>query len=264
MEYRNYPEHQHGLYKVALKNPLRSLLPKQKNVYEDEDIRLWKEYKEGNQSAKWQLLDRFKGLISSIAMKQSNVLPKAVVEAKLKVYSIAAFDTYDPTKGAKLSTHVQNYLQKINRDNYTNQQAVRLPENLAIGFTRYMGAKSNLTETIGREPTTMELAQHLDWSPEQVANAERKYHTELVESKMTYDPGVIDQDVSSSAIRFAYQEMNDKERYLFEHKTGYMNKGILPMSVIREHLKVTPYQFNQMQTVLTAKLKDALNTLDRE
>jgi len=240
------------------------MIKKPKNIYEDKDLELWHEYKAGNQNAKWELLDRFKGLISGIAMKQSNVLPKAVVEAKLKTYAIAAFDTYKEGKGAKLSTHVQNYLQKINRDNYTNQQAVRLPENLAIGYTKFMNTKTSLGETIGREPTTMELAEHLSWSPEQVANAERKYHTELVESKMTYDPGVIDQDTSSSAIRFAYQEMDDNERYLFEHKTGYMNKGILPMSKIREHLKLTPYQFNQLQTVLTAKLKNTLETLDRE
>lgn len=245
------------LYHTTL-NKATAFGGKLKNKYEDEDQQLWHQYRQGNQDAKWQLLDRFKGVIAQQANKQSNVLPKPVVEAKLKAYTLQAFDTYDPSKGTKLSTHVYNYHQQINRDNYKHQQAVRLPENFAIQFSKYQEAKHKLSESKNREPNTMELAEYLGWSPEMVASAERKYHTEMVEGKQEYDAGITEEDTAGSAIRFAYEEMTQEERFIFEHKTGYLNKQIMPMGAIKDQLKVTPHRFNQLQKSIESKLKRAL------
>lgn len=231
------------------------------NAYEDEDIRLWKSYKGGNAKAKWDLLDRFKGVIQRHVGQNLNVLPKAVAEAKLKKYTIQAFDTYRPGAGAKLSTHVYNYLQKINRDNYNNQQTIRLPENLAIGYTRFMGAKKELEDTFGREPNMAELSDHLGWGLRQTAIANKKYHKEYVESKQTFDAGIEESDVSSSVIRFCYGAMSDDERFLFEHKTGYNGQKVYPMAKIQRDLKLTAYQFNQLQIKLTKRLREAAQVL---
>ena len=236
-------------------------MAKEKNIYEDEDIRLWRQYKAGNQNAKWELLRGFKGLISGVAIKQSHNLPKPVVEAKLKQYALQAFDTYDPAKGTKLSTHVTYYLQKINRDNYNNQQAIRLPENLAIGYSRFMEAKGRLHESFGREPNSAELAEHLGWSLSAVENANKKYHKEFVESRQTFEPAITDSDISGTAIELVYHQMTNDERYLFEHKTGYLGKDLKPMDKIRKDLKKTPHQFHKLQTGLTSKFQDTLNAL---
>lgn len=232
-----------------------------KNIYEDTDLQLWKRYKAGDKQAQWELLSHFKGMIMATAIKQSNVLPRAVVEAKLKKYALMAFDSYDPTKGVKLSTHVTNYMQKINRDNYENQQAIRLPENVAIGYSRFMTAKSTLQETLGREPNHAELAEHLGWSLDATANAAGKYHQEFVTSKLTFEGGTTDKDTSASVLRFAYYSMSDQEKYLFEHKTGYMGAKIYPLAKIQKDLKLTAYQFNKMQKDIESKLRDAAHTM---
>ena len=227
------------------------------NSYATDDLAVWTKYKAGDTKAKWELLRRYDGMVGSYAAQHSNVLPKPVVEAKLKRYAVQAFDTYKPAKNVALSTHVMNYFQKLNRDNYTNQHVVRLPENIAIGYGRYMKAVTELTETHGRDPNTQELSQHLGWSVDATARAKRKYHKELVESKQQFEPGFIDSDISDSVIRFVYYSMSDAEKYLFEHKTGYLNNKIYPMSKIREDLKLTPYQFNRIQLDLADKLQKA-------
>ena len=242
----------------TLANKMQAIKGKVKNKYEDQDQQLWHQYKQGDNQAKWDLLNRFNGVIAQQVNKQSNVLPKQVIEAKLKAYTIQAFDTYDPSKGTKLSTHVYNYHQQINRDNYKHQQAVRLPENFAIQYTKFNDAKRKLSEAKGREPNNFELAEYLGWSPEMVASAERKYHTEMVEGKQEFDAGISEADSAGSAIRFAYEEMSQEERYIFEHKTGYMNKQIMPMGAIKDHLKVTPHRFNQLQKLIEDKLRRAL------
>lgn len=234
------------------------------NTYTQEDMALWNKYNKGDDSAKWELLRRYDGMISGYAAQHSNVLPKPVVEAKLKRYAIQAFDTYKPAKNVALSTHVMNYFQKLNRDNYTNQHVIRLPENIAIGYGRYNAALTDLTESLNREPTTDELADRLGWSVEATARAKKKYHKELVESKQPFDPGFVENDISASVIRFVYYSMTDDEKYLFEHKTGYLNSRIFPMSKIRATLKMTPYQFNKLQLDLAKKLQQANYTLQVE
>lgn len=83
------------------------------NAYSDSDLELWKKYKQGNQQAKWDLLKRFHGVITSNARKLSNVRPYSVVEAELKELTLKAFDTFNPARGAKLSTHVVNTYKKL-------------------------------------------------------------------------------------------------------------------------------------------------------
>jgi hypothetical protein len=198
------------------------------------------------------------------ATKNSNVLPYSVAEAKLKRYALQAFDTYDPTKGVKLSTHVVNYLQKINRDNYTNQQAIRLPENLAIGYSRFMSAHEELSQTHGRPPTKAELATKLEWKQSDVARAMQRYHKEYVEGKQQFDSGVSELDTSASAIRFAMHGMSDVEKKIFEAKTGYGGAEMVPMEKVRRDLKLTPYQFYQAQQTLKQRLSRASQVLGKD
>ena len=233
-----------------------------KKTVEEKDMELWHAYKRGDKQAQWELLDRFKGAIAKTSMQQSNVLPRPVVEAKLKRYALKAFDTYKPSAGTKLSTHVIKYLKKINRDNYQQQQAIRLPENLAIGYSRYAGAKTQLAESLGRDPNTHELAEHLGWSVDATANAAKKYHKEYVEGKSSFDAGVKDMDVSSSVLRFVYHSLDDKDKYIMEHRSGYLNKPILPPTRIQKDLKMSSYQFYQAQKRIADNLATAARVLE--
>ena len=246
---------------IAKNKMVQALPTKIKNKYEDEDMALWHRYKGGDMQAKWALLDRFKGTVAQFTRKFSNNLPPHVVEAKLKSYVIEGFATYNPNKGTKLSTHVYNYLQQINRDNYKHQQAIRLPENLAREYTRYHTAKAKLHESLGREATTQELADYMKWSPEAIARAESKYHTELVEGKQEFNATTKYSDTAQTALRFAYEEMSDEERFLMEHKIGYMGKRILPAGAIKDQLKVTPHKFNMLNKSVADKVSNAFNTL---
>jgi len=230
----------------------------------DRDLELWHSWKGGDQAAKWELLNQFKPIISQYAQTHSNVLPKPVVEAKLKRYTLQAFDTYDPNKGAKLSTHVVNYFQKLNRDNYSNQQALRLPENVAIQYRQYNDAYLGLTERLNREPNTQELSEELGWSLDYTGKANRRYHKEYAEGKQEFDAGVHDNDLSESVLRFVYHDLDDKSKFFLEHRTGYLGRPIYSPTRIQTELKISPYQFYSMQAKVRAKVEEATGTLGRE
>lgn len=227
----------------------------------NDDLTLWHQYKAGDEQAKWELLKRFKGPIGKATAQHSNVLPRPVVEAKLKRYAVMAFDSYDPTKNVKLSTHVINYMQKINRDNYQHQQSIRLPENIAIGYGRFTDAQKVLTESLKRDPTDHELAEHLGWSPSAVTNARNKYHKEFVEGKATFDSGVSDMDTSSSVLRFVYHGLSNHDKYILERRTGYNGHPIESPEKIQKDLGITSYQFYQAQNKIRSQLEEAANVL---
>ncbi|MDD2230755.1 MAG: hypothetical protein PHY48_15320 [Candidatus Cloacimonetes bacterium] len=237
-----------------------------KNEYEDNDIALWHKYKAGDDAAKWQLLDRFSGLISDHANKFSNVLPRVVVEAQLKQHALKAFDTYNPGKDTKLSTHIMYGFKKLSRENIKNQQAVRLPENIALKYKVFNDAKLYLTEVHGREPTSQEMSEYLSWGIDDVVMLTKRFHKELVESKQVYDPGVTDTDIAHNALLSTYYSATPHEQYFMEHVLGheFMGKPEKSADQIRRDLKLNSYQYYKLKDSVAHKVNQASTVLERE
>ena len=237
-----------------------------KNEYEDKDIELWKKYKTGDTEAKWALLNRFNGLIGDHANKYSNVLPRPVVESQLKQHTLKAFDTYNPAMNTKLSTHVVNSWKKLSRANMANQQAIRLPENIALKYKVYNDGKDYLTEVLNREPTNVELAEHIGWGTDDVTNLSKRFHKELVESKQVYDPGVIDTDISHNALLATYYSGGEHERYFMEHTLGpeFMGKKEKPSAQIQRDLKLNAYQYYKLKNNVANNIGRAIGAMESE
>lgn len=237
-----------------------------KNEYEEKDMELWHAHKAGDANAKWELLNRFNGLIGDHANKYSNVLPRPVVEAQLKQHTLKAFDTYNPNMNTKLSTHVVNSWKKLSRANMANQQAIRLPENIALKYKVYNDGKEYLTEVLNREPTTVELAEHIGWGVDDVANLSKRFHRELVESKQVFDPGVVDSDISHNALLATYYSGSEHERYFMEHTLGtdFMGKKEKPSAQIQKDLKLNAYQYYKLKNNVADKLSRSIGALEAE
>lgn len=230
------------------------------NQYSDSDLELWRKYKSGDTQAKWELLDRFRGIIVTNARKLSNVRPYSVVEAELKELTLKAFDNYNPSKGAKLSTHVMNMYKKVSRDNISNQHAIRIPENVHFKFKPIVEANQVLSDSLNREPTPQEVADYTGWTADKVMDANRRLRKELVESKQTFDPGVNTIDPTEHAMFYAYNSLDNNGRYILQHTTGYGGVVELPDSKIRKNLKLTSYAYNKKKNEVIGVVQEALNS----
>lgn len=234
------------------------------NAYSDSDLELWKRYKAGDINAKWELLKKFQGVIVANARKMSNVRPYSVVEAELKDLTLKAFDTYNPGKGAKLSTHVVNMYKKVSRENISNQHAIRIPENIHFKFRPITEATEYLTAALNREPTHQEIADYTGWSLPKVVDASSRLRRELVESRQTFDPGVNRVDPTEQALYYAYGVLDNQGKYILEHTTGYGGKPELPDSKIRANLKLTPHLYNKKKNEVIGIVREALNSAQEE
>src|ERR1022692_154472 len=140
----------------------------------------WKQT--GDKTSLGLLVKQLHPVIYSQVERVSGTLPKAALSAEAKKWTVKAIESYDPTKGAALATHVLNYLPKIRRLNYKFQNSARLPENLQLQYTNFQTGVSHLQETLNREPTDEEIAKQLGWSKPLVTRFKASLYDDLVES----------------------------------------------------------------------------------
>lgn len=195
---------------------------------QQKDLELWKEWKKtGNPATLQKLLDRLQPLIYRETSKWSGTVPGPALEARAKRLAVEALESYNPNMGAAIGTHVTSRLRKVSRHVYPYQNVARLPENKQLLYNTYQVAHSKLYDDFGREPTTEEMRDELQWSYKKV----KEYHhtigrRELVESEgANIDFG---EHEASPLVDFYYHGLAPKDQLLFEDIVGYGGKR--PMS----------------------------------
>ena len=111
-------------------------------------------------------------------------LPDSALKSEIARHAINGIETYDPTKGAKLSTHVFNHVAQASRMNYMYQNVVRMSEDKQQGkFKFYKKAIDDLNSELSREPTDAEVADRLGWSVKDVLDMKSNLFADIFESR---------------------------------------------------------------------------------
>ena len=152
-------------------------------------------------------------------------LPDSALGAEITKHAINAIDNYDPTRGAKLSTHVFNHIAQASRLNYTYQNVVRMSEDKQQGkFKHYKKALDDLNSELSREPTDLELAERLNWTVKDVDNLKSGLFSDIFESR---------QEVANEASKFSDDKtlmnhimsgLDATETKFFKDKTSGMSQ----------------------------------------
>lgn len=153
-------------------------------------------------------------------------LPDAALGAEITKHAINAIDTYDPTKGAKLSTHVFNHIAQASRLNYTYQNVVRMSEDKQQGkFKHYKKALDDLSSELNQEPTEQQIADRLGWKIKEVTDLKSGLFADIFESR---------QEVANEASKFSddktlmnhiMSNLNPQETKFFRDKTSGMSQA---------------------------------------
>jgi len=182
-------------------------------------------------------------MFSATKINQGTLAP-AVIQAEAKLQALKAFQTYDPKHEVKLSTHVHNYLQKVNRLNYQYQEIFAVPEQRRIKYTTFQKAKQDLEESLRREPNAEELADHLHWSRAEVGRFLAESKTELSDSQPHASDLGIHEDPHASVMSYLYNDLPPEKKLLFEHAMGYNGKARLSNPQLMKKLNLTQGQLS--------------------
>jgi len=223
------------------------------------DLELWRKWKKSQSPDDLQaLLNQMRPIIMREVVKWSASLSTSLLEAEGKRLAVEAFHTYDPNAGAALSTYVASRLPKLSRLVYSNQNTARLSETQALLFHTYNRAKSELTDTHGRDPTSVELADHLGWSQKKLTAFQRQANRkEFIESEDHPESGGAEDHLTD----YIFHDLTPLQQQVFELKTGYNGKPQLSGAAICKQLNITQgqlsYQLSQIVAVVErAKAKE--------
>jgi len=227
----------------------------------EKDLQLWKQWNRTKSNADLQaLLNHLQPVINQQVTRWGGTLSRPMLETRAKVLAVEAIRSYNPNAGAALATHVTNRLQKLSRTVYTHTQAARLPEHKAVGMTTFSVANDQLQNDLGREPTHVELADHLGWSQARTREFQRAYGRKELLTSGEFNPSAFPiADQHDPIIDYVYFDMEPQKQQLFEHITGYGGKPVLSNPELMAKFKMTQgqlsYQKRQMKNMFQAATK---------
>jgi hypothetical protein len=138
---------------------------------------------------------------------------------------------------------------------YSSQNAARMSETKALGFNAYHNAYTDLKDNHGREPTVIELADHLAWSPKRVTEFQQQAgRKEFVESEEHPDS---DDNAEDHLVDFIYHDLPPLQQKIFEHASGYRGAPRLSGKGMMKKLNLTQGQLSYQKALLVTAIEKA-------
>lgn len=178
-------------------------------------------------------------------------------------HSVAAFKSYDPKRGTKLSTHLTNQLQKVSRVVYEESSFLHIPENRTLKRATYNQADTDLKERLGREPSAEELSDELGWPSREVERFKKETHQLLVASEPIpigmegFNPNSDAADPNHK-LHYALADMNPVDQQIFRHSTGYNGAPVLSGKEITKAMNINQSQLSYRKRVITDRLNESM------
>lgn len=149
------------------------------------EIQLWHSWDQGGRQHEHlePLLKSLEPLIRSETTRRMQGLGGSIstpaLKNELRLAATRALETYNPTKGTQLTTHVVNNFMRITDFIAANRNPKYMPKEDVERFGAFQNAKNEFQEVHGREPTTHELQLLLPkWKPQQIRKMQRGFGSE--------------------------------------------------------------------------------------
>lgn len=218
--------------------------------YRSKDQELFDKWKQtGSKKHLGELVNQLSGVIYQEVNRQSGSLPSSALSAEAKKWAIKGIQTYDPSKGTQLSTHVTNYLQRVRRMNYKYQNAVRLPENMQLLYRQWNATNQELADQLNRDPTEEELAKSLGWSKPQVVKYKNSLYSDLVESASDKPAEFTQYNENAELMEYLLSQLTHEEKFILDHVKE------MPAPQIAAKLGVNINRYNYLKKQLQKKIE---------
>lgn len=177
------------------------------------------------------LYQSFKPLILKAASRNmfGSPLPQAAHVALAAQNFLEATRRWDPAKGS-FSTHAFNTVFEAGkRLNLKYQNIGYIPESRATKYQSFQTSQHLLREALGREPSTVELADEMAMPVKEIERLRHEIKQDLVmrENLPTAGPGFAQSDKAMQVFRDVQYSLIPKHQRILEHATGI--NGVTPL-----------------------------------
>ena len=185
-------------------------------------------------------------------------LPDSALGAEIVKHAVNGIDSYDPTKGAKLSTHVFNHIAQASRLNYTYQNVVRMSEDKQQGkFKHYKKALDDLTSELNQDPTDQQIADRLEWKVKEVTDLKSGLFSDIFESRQEVAAESSQFSDDKTRMNYLMENLSPDETKFFKDKTSGMSQTDM---ALRHNVDVN--KLNYTNRKLIGKVKELMEKYD--
>lgn len=236
----------------------KPMTPEMLQARQQKELQMWQHWNVNGRQPEHisPLLNSMRPLIQAEVnrYKRLEEIPSSAMEAEFTKWAVHGMETFDPTRGVLLSTHVRNNMKKGLRYVANYQNPARIPEKRAAKVGEYNAARDILDERLGRPPGTHEIAEHLGWHPKEVELLE----TEVIRAKplshSVVDPVSYMPSKAREAIGLAFYDMTPEEKAVAELTFGMHGKKRMQPGEIARHLKMSPSKVSRIRKSIGGKI----------
>jgi len=183
--------------------------------------------------------------------------------SKARLMALQSLPSYDP-KRAKLQTFLMSQLQGLRRAASKEERVLSVPEQVLLDRQHIFDTSKFLEEELGREPSTMELADRLKLSPKRIEYIQ-KYRPAMAEGSFvaqTEEGGAepwapaVESDGSASWREFVYHSLDNTDKLIMEYTLGMHGRSPLSNQELAKKLRVSPGAISQRK----AKIQDKIDS----
>lgn len=217
------------------------------SAHRGKDVELYEKWKKSGSNADMQaLITQMEPVVAREVNRWAGSLSRGMLEGRAKGYAVEAIKSYNPAMGTALSTHITNRIQKISRTQYTHGQAARSPEHRAVAMSTFSQAHNGLSSDLGRDPSTIELADNLGWSKNRIQEFQQAYGRKELLGSGDYDASTfaVNDHRADPMVDFIYYDLSPADQRLFEDITGYGGKPVLKNPELMQKYGLTQGQLS--------------------
>jgi RNA polymerase primary sigma factor len=234
--------------------------------------------KRGNKKAREKMIKANLRLVVKIAHDFSNYgLPLLDLVSEGNIGLMKAVERFDPKKGGKLSTYASWWIkQSIKRALANQSKTIRLPVHLVDKIGKIRRVSAQMTEELGREPSTEELAEELGLAPAKVAHLKNvAVRPASLDAKINADDDTAFGDlVSDERAEDPFAALRDKdlreevgdlldvldprERKIIAFRFGLGGGKERTLEEVGRKFGVTRERIRQLQNIALLKMRKAL------
>ena len=208
------------------------------------------------------LVEAFMPTINAEIMQYSG--PKELLRSRGRYLVTQAIKSFNPMGGTRLNSWVVTNLKQLSR--YGKRlRPVRASEAMLRNAAELASVEKRLEDDLGRKPTDEELTDETGWSAKTISEI-RKSSVASVNGSMfedddegegtMSDPGVVRPSSLPYAAEAVYMGLDDKDKAIFDGKTGMHGKKQVSGSSLADMLNITPAAISQRSSAIGSDIAE--------
>lgn len=213
------------------------------------------------------LVDAFMPTVNAEIMQYSG--PKELLRSRGRFIVTQAVKSYNPMSGTRLNSWVVTNLRQLSR--YGKRlRPVRASEAMIRNAAELASVERMLEDDLGRKPTDAELTDETGWSAKAIAEIRKSSVPSVNGSAFAEDdegfgtanePGTVSPDRLRYAAEAVYMGLDDRDKSIFDGKTGMHGKKQESGSSLADMLNISPAAVSQRSSAIGAAIADAVRRM---